>query len=105
MAFVKLAETSELSDGQMVMKEHGEREILLAQVEGKVYAIDNICPHQDAPLDEGTLGDRSAFHVTCPWHDAHFDIRNGKVAQDTDWAEDIASFKVEMRDDGIYVDV
>jgi 3-phenylpropionate/trans-cinnamate dioxygenase ferredoxin subunit/anthranilate 1,2-dioxygenase ferredoxin subunit len=105
MAFVKLAQGDEIPDGGMIMKEHDGRQILLARVEGQVYAMDNICNHQGAELHEGELGQEGSHLVTCPWHAAHFDLRTGKVHQDTDWATDLETFGVELRDGDVYVDV
>jgi nitrite reductase/ring-hydroxylating ferredoxin subunit len=54
-------------------------------VEGKVYAMNAVCTHKGAPLEEGTpLG----YDLKCPWHFALFDIRNGKVSARTVWAKD-----------------
>jgi len=105
MAFVKLATAAEIPDGGMIVKQHEGRQILLARVEGQVYAMDNICNHQGAELHEGELGQEGPHLVTCPWHAAHFDVRSGKVHQDTDWATDLDTFGVELRDGDVYVDV
>ena len=80
MAQVKLAKADEIPDGGMIMKEHEGRQILLARIEGQVYAMDNICNHQGAELHEGDLGQEGPHLVTCPWHAAHFD---GVYACDT----------------------
>ena len=46
-------------------------------VEGKIYAIDEMCTHEGGPLDEGEL---DGHNLKCPWHYAVFDVRNGKVS-------------------------
>ena len=38
------------------------------------YAIDDICPHQGAPLSDGLVEDKS---VTCSWHGWRFSLENG----------------------------
>ena len=43
--------------------------------------------------------------VTCPWHAAHFDLATGKVHQDTDWATDLDTYSVEIRDGALLVDL
>ncbi len=53
----------------------GEEEICLCNFEGTVYAVSRRCGHQNAPLDQGAL---EGWVLTCPLHDAQFDIRTGK---------------------------
>ena len=46
--FVKVAKTHDLTEGGMVAVLVGDTEILLAQVQGQYYAINNVCSHADA---------------------------------------------------------
>ena len=71
--------------------------IVLSLVHGKVYALDAIFIHEGASLEEGTLQENS---LTCPWHYAVFDVRNGKVSDATVWATDLKSYPVEVEDTG-----
>lgn len=105
MALVKLARIDEVPEGGMIAREHGDKQILLAKVEGTIYAMDNICNHAGAELHEGQLGEEGPCLVTCPWHSAHFDVRTGKVHQDTDWASDTETFTVEIQGDEVLVDL
>jgi 3-phenylpropionate/trans-cinnamate dioxygenase ferredoxin subunit len=50
--------------------------ILIANIDGKFYAMDAICSHQQGRLSEGKL---NGHIVTCPVHKAQYDIRTGKV--------------------------
>ena len=68
--------SADIPEGGMVATKEGDREILLARVGGKVYAIDNACGHSGYPLDKGRL---DGHVVTCRWHDAKFDVRTGEV--------------------------
>ena len=105
MPFVQLATLDEIPEGAMVCRVHGEHEIALARVDGEVFAIDDVCTHAGAPLHEGDLGRVGDHMVTCPWHDAHFDVRTGEVDQDTPWGTDTAAYEVEIRGDEVWVDV
>jgi nitrite reductase/ring-hydroxylating ferredoxin subunit len=51
-------------------------EVLVVNVEGRIYAIGNKCTHQGGPLDEGELEGRV---VICPWHGGTFDLATGKT--------------------------
>jgi 3-phenylpropionate/trans-cinnamate dioxygenase ferredoxin subunit len=61
--FVKAAEAAELAAGQMKMVEWGEDQVLLVNLDGSIYACDNICTHAGAPLNEGSLEGQL---VECP---------------------------------------
>ena len=54
----------------------GSENICVVNVEGKYYAIDNICTHEGDPLADGTL---EGYGVECPWHNSKFDVRTGEV--------------------------
>ncbi len=105
MARIRLAAAAEIPEGGMIMKEHEGVQILLAKVGGSIYAMNDICTHEGAPLHEGTLGEMGECLLTCPWHAAHFDIRTGKVLQDTPWATDTETYPVELSDGEVYVEL
>ena len=50
--------------------------ILLCNVGGTLYAIEDVCTHDGAPLDQGALDGR---RITCPRHGAVFDVISGAV--------------------------
>ena len=49
--------------------------VVVARVEGMIYAVSGACPHMACPLFTGKL---SGHTITCPCHDWRFDIRTGK---------------------------
>jgi nitrite reductase/ring-hydroxylating ferredoxin subunit len=55
--------------------EVNNREILVANVDGKFYAVDDRCGHTSARLSRGGLRGNI---VTCPLHGAQFDVTTGK---------------------------
>jgi len=76
MGFVKVAETQEIPIGAMKMVKPGEKETLIANVEGKFYAIGNKCTHMGGDLYKGKL---EGSVVTCPRHGAKFDVTTGRA--------------------------
>lgn len=65
------------------------------------HAMDDVCVHQDGSLAPGNLdGDI----VECPLHFWHYNIKTGEL---TDYLENVKLdiYPIEVRDDGIYVDV
>jgi nitrite reductase/ring-hydroxylating ferredoxin subunit len=91
--FQKVANKDDLKEGDMLKVEANGKQIVLSMVEGKVYAIDEICTHEGGPLDEGEL---NGYDLKCPWHYAVFDVRDGKVSDATVWATDLNSYTVKV---------
>ncbi|MGH9877699.1 MAG: Rieske (2Fe-2S) protein [Nitrososphaerales archaeon] len=61
--------------GTMKHVELGKEEILIANPNGRVYALCDRCSHMNAPLSMGTLNGKV---VTCAMHGARFDVTTGK---------------------------
>ena len=75
-AFVKVAEVGELSPGDMKMVEVGDDQVLVSNVEGTIYACDNVCSHAFAALSGGDLDGES---VECPLHGSVFNVITGEA--------------------------
>jgi nitrite reductase/ring-hydroxylating ferredoxin subunit len=73
--FVDVADVNEVPAGKMKHVEVSENEILLANSEGKVYALCDRCSHMNAPLSMGALNGKV---VTCSMHGARYDVTTGK---------------------------
>lgn len=91
--FQKVANKKDLQEGSLLKVEAKGKQIVLSMVEGKIYAIDEICTYEGGPLDEGEL---DGYNLKCPWHYAVFDVRNGKVSDATVWATDLNSYAVRV---------
>ena len=89
--------SEDIPEGGMTTTKAGTREILLARVDGKIYAMDNACGHSGYPLHEGTL---DGYVVTCGWHDARFDVRSGAVLSPGRDFKPIKRFRVVDAEDG-----
>ena len=53
--FQKVANKADLKEGGMLNVEVNGKQIVLSMVEGKIYAVDEICTHEGGPLHEGEL--------------------------------------------------
>src|ERR671918_1777225 len=73
--FADVADVNGVPEGKMKHVGVGEKEILLANSNGKVYALCDRCSHMNAPLSMGTLNGKV---VTCPMHGARYDVTTGK---------------------------
>ena len=74
-AWLEVANVDEIPLGTMKHVEVNNREIAIANVNGKFYAIDDRCGHASARLSSGGLRGNV---VTCPQHGAQFDVTTGK---------------------------
>jgi nitrite reductase/ring-hydroxylating ferredoxin subunit len=76
--FVSVARLDDLPPGRMIRVEVDGREVALLNFEGSLYALDNNCPHNGGPLDQGQF-DPCAGRVACPWHAWTWDVRTGRA--------------------------
>ena len=74
--FVKVAEVNDLPPGELMVVQPGGDQILLVNVDGNVYACDDICSHAFASLSEGDL---SGEEVECPLHGSAFNVTTGEA--------------------------
>ncbi len=74
--FVKVAQVGDLSPGEMMTVDLGQERVLLVNVEGDVYACEDVCSHAYASLGEGDL---NGEEVECPLHGACFNVITGEV--------------------------
>ena len=73
----KVCKTSELPVGEMKLFVIDGKDLLIANVSGSFYCVQNTCTHREASLSEGILLDCS---VICPLHAAQFDLKSGKAS-------------------------
>lgn len=79
---------------------HGDP-ILLCNVDGTLYAIEDYCSHDGEPL--GEAGDLEGCRIRCPRHGATFDVTTGK-ALTLPAVSPIATYRVRVAGDDVYVD-
>jgi len=96
--YVRVADSSEVPPGSAKACVVGGRQVALFNVDGAFYALENVCPHQGAPLTDGYL---EGPLLTCSWHAWCFDVRTGNMS--------LADIKVipvyDVRVDGTSVSV
>jgi len=73
------------------------RDIALYEVDGQVYATDNICTHGAARMSDGFL---EGSEIECPLHQGRFDVCTGK-AMCAPLTEDIRTYPVRIHDNRI----
>lgn len=95
----RVAATDEVPDGGAIMVDAGGRAIALTHFEGQYGALDNACPHMGGPLGQGVI---EFGFLVCPWHGREYHPLTGACEG---YEEAVATYPVEVRDDGIYVRV
>jgi nitrite reductase/ring-hydroxylating ferredoxin subunit len=74
--------------------------ICVANVNGQLSALDNVCPHREGPLGQGWLeGDC----VVCPWHAWMFHAKSG-VAEYPE-GESVMAFPLKIEGDDVLVEM
>ncbi len=93
MTFV--GKVSDVAPGRLLAFDlEGER-VVVANVDGRLFAIGDVCTHRGCSLSEGEL---SGLVVTCPCHGGQFDLTNGEVVGGPP-PESVTTYSVQVVDD------
>jgi 3-phenylpropionate/trans-cinnamate dioxygenase ferredoxin subunit len=76
MAFVKVAEIGDVPPGRVVAVAVGDKDLALCNVDGDIYAIADVCTHDNGRLGQGYV---MGCEIECPRHGARFDVKTGEV--------------------------
>lgn len=99
MALRRVCSKSELSSGSVVRID--DPEIAVFNVDGELFAIKDVCTHDEARLSEGELeGDT----IVCPLHGACFSVKSGE-ALSLPATEPVETFPVIIKEDEVYVEI
>jgi NAD(P)H-dependent nitrite reductase small subunit len=101
---IEVGPLEQLTPGQGRCVVAGNRQIAVFRLrDGRVFALDNVCPHRAGPLSEGIVGIDHASQleaVVCPFHSYKFVLSDGR-GLDTELH--VRSYPVEFRDGRIFV--
>lgn len=108
MNYVKIADINEIPVGTKKKIEIAKGTILVVNIRGDFYALDNKCPHMGGSLGDGTLDGNT---IVCPRHGATFDITTGKNLKGAKIAfikanvKDARSYPVKVEENAILIDL
>ena len=74
--FIQIISKQELPRGERLFVEIDDKAIVLFNIADEIFAIGDVCSHDDGPLGDGSL---NGFEIKCPRHGASFDICTGQV--------------------------
>jgi nitrite reductase/ring-hydroxylating ferredoxin subunit len=101
LAFVKVAQRGEIKENSGKELNINSTRIALFYANGRYYAIEALCRHQDGSLAPGNIDGEV---VECPLHSWHYNIKTGELL---DYLEGVklTTYKVDIRGNDIYIDV
>jgi nitrite reductase (NADH) small subunit len=91
--FTKLASQSDLpAPNEAKEFPCGDKTICVANVNGEISAMDNVCLHRGGPLGQGMI---EGGKVVCPWHGWAWDPETGAATQDSSMKVVVYPMKIE----------
>ncbi len=75
MKRIKVAESNDVKEAQLLAVQANGQSVLLTRVQGKVCAISSKCTHLGLSMKGGKVVDGA---IQCPWHGSRFDVCTGK---------------------------
>ena len=94
LEYFQIAPLAELPSGERLFIEAGGRSIVIFNLAGNLYAIGDVCSHDNGPVGDGEIEENE---IICPRHGGRFDIQNGK-ATSLPAVVDIPSYPVRVVD-------
>ena len=95
-----VADAEELKPGQMKKINVGGKRLLLANADGDLYAVDEMCSHEDYSLSLGCIQDGK---IKCSLHGSYFDLKTGRPALEPA-DEPICTYALRVADGKVWVD-
>ncbi len=90
--FVPVLDEKELAEGKMKLAHVRGTPVLLIKQQGRIFAIDNRCPHQSCALSGGAL---DGLVMICPCHDWRFNLETGEYEEEPSFVLVKYEWKVE----------
>ena len=97
---IYISEIDKIPEGETRTFDTDDVSVIIANIENNFYAIENVCSHDDAPLDDGEL---HGCEIECPRHGARFDVRNGEVTEPPAVVP-VESFPVHIQSNKLYIE-
>ena len=105
MPEVFVGNTSDFLEGKMKNVDVNGKKILMVNIKGKLYAINDVCTHEECSLSDGEL---EGNLVVCSCHFAKFDLRNGKNVEKPITGNDVddePSYKIQIKGNDVFISV
>jgi 3-phenylpropionate/trans-cinnamate dioxygenase ferredoxin subunit len=97
--WVRVASLEDVPPGTLHRVELDGVDVVLANVDGDIYALEDRCSHEDYPLSDGEL---TGSRLECIYHGAAFDVCSG-LAQQLPAIRPVKSYPAEVRGNDVYI--
>jgi len=97
--WVDVAAVGEIAPGSYKVVDVDDAMILVFNIDGEYFAVDDVCSHDGSPLSGGKV---EGCEIVCPRHFARFNIKTGEVTAPPAY-EGIHTFPVRVQDSTIQV--
>jgi len=74
--FYPIISIDDLIPGERIFIDVDDMSVVIFNIAGDIYAIEDRCTHDEGPLGEGEI---EGFEIICPRHGARFDVRDGRA--------------------------
>ena len=101
MEKIFVCKTTQISVGQMKKISVNGKDIVVANIGGDYFAMNDTCTHASASLSEGKIEDST---IICDWHGAQFDCKNGKLIKFPAKINDLEVYNVIVEEDNILIE-
>ena len=97
--FVRACALSDLPDEGALGVDIGDVPVAVVRAEGEVFALHDVCSHEEVPLSEGDVYDCT---VECYLHGSCFDLRTGKPTSPPA-TKPVPTYRVKIENGDVYV--
>ena len=101
-AEIAIGRVDTFREGSVVAAEAGDRKIAVINVEGRLHAIDDCCPHDECLFSE--YGEVAGDKLVCTCHMSSFDLRTGKAISGPAYG-DATMHRLVIRDGEVFMDL
>lgn len=95
--FQTVAKTSDVVPGKLIKV---SSDVVIANVDGEFFAFSSRCPHDNGPLDKGSL---NGDIVMCPLHFAQFNVRTGEPLKGGVTKDSVPTFELRVEGGDIQI--
>jgi nitrite reductase/ring-hydroxylating ferredoxin subunit len=96
---LRLASIDDIPEGEGREFKIGDRYVAIFHHQGQFYALEDVCPHAGAPLNNGPLHNGT---VTCLWHGWRFNLHDG-VCVNFARGQTVSTYPISIRGQDLYV--
>ncbi|BCY18795.1 MAG: non-heme iron oxygenase ferredoxin subunit [Chloroflexi bacterium] len=89
----------DIPENSRLFIDFNDEPVVILNLAGQLYAIGDICTHDNGPLGDGELEN---FELVCPRHGARFDIRDGKAKRGPAF-RDIPTYSIKQDGGKIFI--